>query len=149
MRTHFAAFFSNHVYIGLFRSHLYSKNVKPAIFRFTSSSSYVNANPNRIDTKHQKAENMKGKKSIIYICTYTHTQPINTNNNNNNNTISGGSSKTAKFIPLYMGTFVVFVSQSLSIYCVYVLSSLVRMRMKSGKCWMWQSSSNSKQAKSW
>lgn len=70
-------------------------NLKLAIFRFTS---YVSANPNRIDTKHQKAERIyEGKK------TYTHTQPMTEAKKKTNIYISA---------KLYMGTFVVFVSQS-------------------------------------
>lgn len=86
-------------------------------------SLYVNANPKRIDTKHQTARHMKGTKSILY--SYVRQQQRRQQNSKIYSTLYG-----------YVCCFCLTVSARM-------LSSLVRMRMKSGKYWMWQSSSSS------
>lgn len=57
-------------------------------------------NPNRIDTKHQTAKN-EGKNAIVY-------------------TAHKKKAYSSKYIPLYMGTLVVFVSQSLCYLLAFV-----------------------------
>lgn len=61
--------------------------------------------------KTPKGNQYEGNKKVYFICIYECMYPLG----------GSDSSNTAKFIPLYIGTFVVFVSQSqfvLSVLCV-------------------------------